>query len=119
MTSPGKPARPGLLVVSLFILSCASAGSAGPALSDDGGVPGGDGGVAQGSGGVCNTVDDCMAGLGCVSGHCDTTTRFQCRFDLAPIVQVEPTQLDFGSVRVGNRVERQLRVRNIGSCNLN
>jgi hypothetical protein len=85
---------------------CASPGASGSA--DGGGPPGG----------ICSTVDDCPPGFGCVSGRCESASRFACRFSLAPIAQVEPTLLDFGSVRVANRVERTLRVRNIGSCNL-
>jgi hypothetical protein len=109
MVSRPKLAKPTLLFVVLLV-GCASAGSPGGGAGSDGGP--------VGPGGACNTVDDCPSGLGCVSGRCESTGRFECRFSLAPIVQVEPPLLDFGSVRVANRVERTLRIRNIGSCNL-
>jgi hypothetical protein len=103
----------GSLGVVLFAVGCASAGGTTTDVRDGGGVLT-DGGPA----GACTNVGDCSSGQGCLSGRCTPVGAYECRFDLAPIVQIEPSVLDFGSVRVNSRVDKTLRVRNIGSCNL-
>ena len=114
---------------AVLALGCASAGGTAGGDGADGGRGGvadgggsSDGGSARDGGGTgttgsaCVNVGDCAHGYGCLSGHCVNAGTYECRNDLAPIVQVEPATLDFGSVRVADRVDRTLRIRNIGSC---
>ena len=120
-------------LVLIAVAGCASVGGVGVGDRDgggnaavDGGGAGGDGGGAQDGGasdggmrdGPCTSVTECTAGQGCLSGRCRDVSTYECRGDLAPIVQIEPSALDFGSVRVQSRVDRTLRIRNLGSCNL-
>jgi hypothetical protein len=105
-----------LAVVGALLFGCASAGNPASGLTD-GGAVGGDGGTG-GDGGACTSVEECPPGTGCLNGRCEVTTRFDCRSGTSPIVQISPSILDFGSVRVGTPVERTLRVQNLGSCNL-
>lgn len=80
-----------------------------------------DGGICpatDGGSGNCSSVDDCMNGLSCINGNCQDPSRFQCRNNLTPTVQLEPSLLDFGAVTVGHQTIRTLKIRNIGACNL-
>lgn len=120
-----------LVTCLLLAAGCASVGGVGVGERDGGGVALDGGGSSDGGGasdggsgdggmrdGPCTTVTDCQAGQGCLSGRCRDIATYECRGDLAPIVQIEPTALDFGSVRVQSRVDKTLRIRNLGSCNL-
>ena len=117
-----------LSLLAMLVVACASAGGTtsdldgGTLVAHDGGSAAVDGGAAADggpvAGGPCVNVADCPRGFGCLTGHCVNAGLYECRNDLAPIVQVEPATLDFGSIRVGDPVTKTLRIRNIGSCNL-
>lgn len=72
-------------------------------------------------GGVCSTggcEDDtqCRDGELCVFGECQPDDTFACTADTHPIIDINPADLDFGTVSVGHSETRSVVIRNLGSC---
>jgi hypothetical protein len=66
----------------------------------------------------CQVDSDCPAGHICVRETCQPVEAFDCTGDTLPLVQMTPSQLSFGHVLLGQRVEKTMEVRNVGTCNL-
>src|SRR5262245_28098260 len=109
--------RFGSLFFGISLLACASSTGGPPGSAADGG-PAADAGVDGGGSGPCTNVGDCAPGTGCLRGTCVPTSRYACSGSDTPIVSVQPGNLDFGAVQVGNTINRTLSVRNLGPCNL-
>ncbi|MEW5849503.1 MAG: choice-of-anchor D domain-containing protein [Myxococcota bacterium] len=72
-------------------------------------------------GGVCTTDNcetdaDCREDEACVFGECTPETDFECTADIHPIIDVNPAEIDFGAVLVGDVAEQIVTVKNLGSC---
>jgi len=66
--------------------------------------------------GACQGDDDCREGELCVFGECTPDTEFECRAGQAPILDINPPEMDFGAVSVGGSATRSIVIRNLGSC---
>ena len=67
---------------------------------------------------TCSDDTDCEEGYICVFGECIPIEEYNCKGDQLPLVQLEPTAVEFGNVVLGETGTQVINVKNVGPCNL-
>lgn len=100
-----------LLLSSLLVLICncgderfVTVGQAPTAFDDD----------------ACNADSDCKTESGeiCVFGACAPIGNFACETTQAPLAHIDPIDVDFGEVVIGESAGQMVTIANAGECNL-
>lgn len=68
------------------------------------------------SSGGCEEDSDCRDGEVCIFGECKPEDVFACTADLNPIIDINPADVNFGTVAIGGMETRTITIRNLGSC---
>ena len=64
----------------------------------------------------CEDNDDCLSDELCVFGECVPADEFACSGDERPLAQINPLEVEFGEVALGNTAETTVTIENVGDC---
>lgn len=66
--------------------------------------------------GLCQEDAECRADELCVFGECIPADDFACQTDQRPLININPLNVEFGEVALGNVSEHVVTIENVGDC---
>lgn len=66
--------------------------------------------------GLCQEDAECRSDELCVFGECIPADDFACQTDQRPLININPLNVEFGEVALGNVSEQVVTIENVGDC---